>query len=189
MPNKSTVQRLVECFRETGSIGEKRRSGRPSVLSNNSLEDIRARLLQSQRKPLIKLSQQTGMTCGSVQRATKRLKLHPYRVQVCHELKEIYKEKRMRYCKWFRQFVRNGVDILEKVFVFEEAWFHLSGYVNSQNSRFWSSENPHLFHKVPLHSQKIGCWCAISRKRIVGPIFFSEIVTAEKYQEITMQFI
>jgi hypothetical protein len=42
---------------------------------------------------------------------------------------------------------------------------------------------------VPLHSQKIGCWCAISRKRIVDPIFFSETVTAEKYQEIIMQFI
>jgi hypothetical protein len=36
--NKSTVQRLVERFRDTGSIGEKRRSGRPSVLSNDSLE-------------------------------------------------------------------------------------------------------------------------------------------------------
>jgi hypothetical protein len=26
------------------------------------------------------------MTYGYVQRATKRLKLHPYRLQVCHEL-------------------------------------------------------------------------------------------------------
>jgi hypothetical protein len=69
--NKSTLQRLVERFRETRSIGEKRRSGRPSVLSNDSLEDIRAHLLQSPRKSLRKLSQQTGMTYGAVQRATK----------------------------------------------------------------------------------------------------------------------
>jgi hypothetical protein len=60
VPNKSTVQRLVERFRETGSIGEKRRSGRPSVLSNDSLEDIRACLLQSPRKSLRKLYQETG---------------------------------------------------------------------------------------------------------------------------------
>jgi transposase len=32
-----SIQRLVDRFRETGSIGEKRRSGRPSVLSNDSL--------------------------------------------------------------------------------------------------------------------------------------------------------
>jgi transposase len=108
---------MLKTFRrETGCIGEKRRSGRPSVLSNDSLEDIRTRLLQSPRKSLRKLSKQTGMTYGSVQRVTKRLKLHQYRVQVCHELKQIDKEKRMRYCRWFRQFVRNGVDILDNVF-------------------------------------------------------------------------
>jgi hypothetical protein len=79
--------------------------------------------------------------------------------------------------------------VLENVFFSDKAWFHLSGYVNSQNSRFWSSENPHLFHEVPLHFQKTGCCCVTSCKRIVGPIFFSETVTAEKYQEIIMQFI
>jgi hypothetical protein len=52
VPDKSTIQRLVERFRETRNIGEKRRSGRPSVLSNDSLENIRARLLQSPRKSL-----------------------------------------------------------------------------------------------------------------------------------------
>jgi transposase len=76
--NKSTIQRLVKRFRETGSIGEKHCSGRPSVLSYDSLEDVRARLLQSPRKSLRKLSQQTGMTYGSIQRTTKLLKLHPY---------------------------------------------------------------------------------------------------------------
>jgi hypothetical protein len=80
VPNKCTIQRLVERFRETRNVGEKRRSGRLSALSNDSLEDIRARLLQSPRKSLRKFSQQTVMTYGSVQRVTKRLKLHSYRV-------------------------------------------------------------------------------------------------------------
>jgi hypothetical protein len=59
VPNKSIVQSLVERFRESGSTREKRRFGRSSVLSNGSLEDIRARLLQSPRKSLRKLSQET----------------------------------------------------------------------------------------------------------------------------------
>jgi uncharacterized protein YdbL (DUF1318 family) len=88
VPNKSTIQRPVERFRETGSIGEKRRSGRLSVLSNDSLEDIRARLLQSRRKSLRKLSQQTRMTYGSVQMVTKRLELYPYRVLLPHGLRD-----------------------------------------------------------------------------------------------------
>jgi hypothetical protein len=62
VPNKSTIQRLIECFRETRSNGKKCHSGRPSVRSNDSLGDIRACLLQSPKKSLTKLSQQTGMT-------------------------------------------------------------------------------------------------------------------------------
>jgi hypothetical protein len=73
VPNKSTIQCLIQCFCETGSTGEKHRSGRRPVLSNDSLDDIRAHLLQSPRRSLRKLSQKTGMTYGSVQRATKRL--------------------------------------------------------------------------------------------------------------------
>jgi hypothetical protein len=63
VPNKSTIQRLVERFRESGSIYEKCRSGRPSVLSNDSLEYIRARLLQSPRKSLRKLKKNWNDLC------------------------------------------------------------------------------------------------------------------------------
>jgi hypothetical protein len=38
--------------------------------------------------------------------------------------------------------------------------------------RMWSDENPHYYIEVPLHSQKIGVWAAISRRRLIGPIFF-----------------
>ena len=60
------------------------------------------------------------------------------------------------------------------MFFSDEAWFQLDGYVNSQNYRFWSSSNPHEYIEAPLHSAKTGFWCAMSRKKIIGPIFFSE---------------
>jgi hypothetical protein len=28
---------------------------------------------------------------------------------------------------------------------------HFTGYINSQNNRYWSTENPHAVHEVPLH--------------------------------------
>ncbi|RZC39872.1 hypothetical protein BDFB_015338, partial [Asbolus verrucosus] len=40
--------------------------------------------------------------------------------------------------------------------------------------RMWSTENPHYFEETPLHPQKIGVWFAISRRRLIGPIFFEE---------------
>jgi hypothetical protein len=34
---------------------------------------------------------------------------------------------------------------------------------------------------VPLHDQKTGVWCAITASRIVGPIFFENIINSERY--------
>jgi hypothetical protein len=39
-------------------------------------------------------------------------------------------------------------------------------YINTQNSRIWNAENPHTFHKRPLHSLKVGVWCGIVRPHI-----------------------
>jgi hypothetical protein len=55
-----------------------------------------------------------------------------------------------------------------------EAWFHLSGYIHSQNYRTWATENPPNFVESSLHPQKIGVRVAMSRRRIIGPIFFNE---------------
>nr|CAD7397347.1 unnamed protein product [Timema cristinae] len=58
IPNKST--RCVHCFRETGSVSGKKRSGRPS-----SLTEVRQCLERSRRKSLRRLS---GLSYGTKQR-------------------------------------------------------------------------------------------------------------------------
>jgi hypothetical protein len=189
VPNKSTISRLVNRFRDTGSVQDRNRSGRSSVLSDNSLDDTRQTLLPSPRKSLRKYSLRSGLSYGSVYKATKVLKLHPYRVHVMHELKEPDKEKLLQYCRWFTHFTRGGTDILDKVFYIDEAWFYLNGSVNSQNSRIWNAANLHTFHERPLHSLKVAVRCAVPRRRITGPIFFSETITAERYQELIMNLI
>jgi hypothetical protein len=108
VPNKSTVSRLVNRFRDTGSVQDGNRSGRPSVLSDDSLDDIRQNLLRSSRKLLRKLPLQSGLFHGSEHNATKILKLHPYRVHVMHELKTPDKKKLLQYCRWFTHFIRGG---------------------------------------------------------------------------------
>jgi hypothetical protein len=70
-----------------------------------------------------------------------------------------------------------------------EAWFHLQGYVNSQNARVWAAENPHVYHEEPLHPLKVGVWCAISIRWIMGPIFFEETVNMQVYMNIFNTFV
>ena len=56
----------------------------------------------------------------------------------------------------------------------DEAHFHLDGYVNKQNCRFWAAENPRELHQRPLHTAKVSVWCGFSKVGIVGPYFFEE---------------
>lgn len=104
-----------------------------------------------------------------------------YRVAVVQELRPPDFARRVEYCQWFLNNLNND-DVLDKTFFSDEAWFHLSGYLNSQNLRIWGTENPNEFIETPLHPQKVGVWIAVSRRRIIGPIFFHETITAERYR-------
>jgi hypothetical protein len=131
VPNKSTVSRLVNRFRDTGSVQDRNLYGRLSVLSDHSLDDIRETLLRSPRKSLSKLSLQSRLSYGSVHKATEILKLHLHRVHVMHELEEPDKEKTTSVLQMVYTLHSRGTDSVDEVFYSDEAWFHLSGYVNS----------------------------------------------------------
>jgi hypothetical protein len=71
VPNKWTASRLVNRLLGTGRVQDRNRSGRTSVLSDNSLDDVRLTLLRCPRNSLRKLSLQRGLSCGSVHKALK----------------------------------------------------------------------------------------------------------------------
>ena len=74
-------------------------------------------------------------------------------------------------------------------FLMYEAWFHLSGYINSQHSRMWSAENPHALHENPLHPSKISVRSAQSWIWIMEILFFEGAVAVENYHNLLTQLI
>jgi hypothetical protein len=79
------------------------------------------------------------------------------------------------------QAVHDGVLDPELTSFTDEAWFHLSGYINAQNNRYWININLKQMFEVPLHDRKIGVWCSITASQIVGPIFFENTINSERY--------
>jgi hypothetical protein len=94
-------------------------------MSKNTVHDVANRLLASQ---------EIGLSRSTCQRAAKKASMHAYRFRVVHELKEQDYDKRMTYCHWFQTFNDENPGILDYTWFSDEAWFHLSGYVNSQNT-------------------------------------------------------
>jgi hypothetical protein len=62
----------------------------------------------------------------------------------------------------------------------------LVGYINTQNNRYWSSQNPHLTHEVLHYAVNIGVWCALSA-RIVGCVFFNKTINCERYVRVILR--
>jgi hypothetical protein len=105
-------------------------------------------------------------------------KYHPYKISVVQSLIPPDYLQRVRFCNWFNKIMNN--DILDNTFFSDEDWFHLDSYVNKQNYRIWSGENPHAVRTATLHPVKVGVWLAVSTQRVYGPVFFNFTVNSER---------
>jgi hypothetical protein len=77
--------------------------------------------------------------------------------------------------------VHDGLIDPQLLFITDEVYFHLSGYVNSQNIWVRSDENPHAVHQIPLHGIKTGVWCAVSAMWIIDRMIYHETVNSDRY--------
>jgi hypothetical protein len=132
-------------------------------------------------KSLRKLAQQTGMSYSSCRKAavdtlTDSIQSARYSAIVTTGLWKTTSSVRVVACKCggWPSHVRSD-------FLSDEAWLHHTRYVNCQNTPIWSTENPHATHETPLHPVKIGMWFAMSRRTIVGPIFFENTINSGRY--------
>jgi len=177
---KQSINNLIKKFRSTGFVQNKEHVRRRTRLSEHVIEDIQQRINQSPNKSLRRLSNETGLSYGSCQNALRnRLRLYPYRVTCLHELLPHDYAKRIAYCTWFQENMNDSK--LDMTFFTDEVWINLSGYINSQTSRIWSSNNPHNFVQSPLHPLKLSVWIAISKSKIIGPIIFQETINSVQY--------
>ena len=77
----------------------------------------------------------------------------------------------------------------------DEAHFHLGSYVNKQNCRIWSSENPKMITEKPLYPQCVTVWCCFWPEGIIGPYFFENeaglavMVNGLRYRTMINEFL
>jgi len=187
LPSRPMITKLFRKWRTTGSVGDAKRIRRSSVLTQEKLELISQTMQNTPTTSLRRLAARTNTSLSSSYRAVKKLKLFPYKIMVVQELKPVHHVARVAFCEWMLQSVNDGEVDPFSVLYTDEAWFHLSGYVNSQNSRYWSATNPHQLHETPLHDLKVGVWCALSANRIIGPIFFNWTINSQRYVDTILQ--
>jgi hypothetical protein len=91
----------------------------------------------------------------------------------------------VHFCNWFLQSVFEGEIGLHLTFFPDEAWFHLREYINMQNNHYWSSQNPHLTHEVPLHLVKVGVWCAVNARLLDLCFLMKQLIVKDMYMSFS----
>ena len=57
--------------------------------------------------------------------------------------------------------INDDDDALKLALMSEEAYFHVTGFVNKRNVRYWATVNPTELHEQPLHSPDVTVWCGV----------------------------
>ena len=160
VPDQKSILLWVKNFRDTGSALKRKLSGRPrSVQTPENIQIARESVLRSPRRSAHKHSAALSLSLRSVRRILHLdLKFHPYKLMVVQELLDRDHEIRVACCQDILEHVPANAVLITS----DEAHFHLSGYVNKQNFRYWSKSNPRSLHEKPLHSERVIVRCAVA---------------------------
>lgn len=186
--SKSTVQRTIARFNLSGSVKDLPRSGRPVTATNPEKQlDVALSVTEHRHSTVRKLNQQHDISVGSTHNILKKkLKFHPYKIKLVHELLEDDSDRRLQFCELMMAQIDADGNFLNRILFSDEATFELTGNVNRHNFRFWSDNNPRWMSdtRSTQYPQKLNVWAGIINNRIVGPFFIDGNLTAVKYEDM-----
>lgn len=193
VPARDTILRWVNNLRTGGSIMKKKPPGRQrTVRTGENVERVREAILRSPRRSARRHAVALQISNRTVRRILHgELQLHPYKIAIVQKLNERDYPQRLNFAQQMLELLEQNENML--LVMSDEAHFHLNGFVNRQNYRYWAGENPRELHEKPLHSPKVTVWCAVSTFGIIGPFFFEEngvtvTVTSERYINMVNTF-
>ena len=195
-PSDNAIRSIVRRFEQQGAVTDLPRTGRPrNVRTDENRERVREIVEETATTSTRRRSTELGISRSSLRRILHSLQLFPYKVQMVQELKPADYEARLQCAIRLQELAQNEPNFIQKLLMSDEAHFHLNGFINTQNYRFWGSENPRIIQMRQLHPIKCTVWCAMMADKIIGPYFFEDdngnpvTVTGERYRAMIRDFL
>jgi len=197
VPSCKAIKTWVKNFEETGSALKKKPLGaKRTQRTPQNIEAVRTSFEKSPRRSVRKQAAALDLRRTTVCRILHNdLNFQPYKIQIVQELKPTDYMARLEFCKKMMEKINGNPNFIDSLLMSDEAHFHINGYVNKQNSRYWSFQNPRDLHERPLHSPKVTVWCALSMHGVIGPYFFEDergnsmTVTSARYVAMLENFV
>ncbi|KAL6490721.1 hypothetical protein MHYP_G00010660 [Metynnis hypsauchen] len=136
----STVASLIAKFRETGTVDDKLRSGRPKTTPDKETSAmVLAAFAKSPRRSTRRLAEECGVSQSSLVWILHTNKCHPFKIQLQQKLSEENPDRHVEFCTWELDQHQQDPAIAQGILFGDVANFYVSGEVNCQNKRLASS--------------------------------------------------
>ncbi|XP_065674000.1 uncharacterized protein LOC136090951 [Hydra vulgaris] len=187
---------LVGCFEDLGSVADRPgRGAHQNFRTEDNMETVWQSVAHDPSVSTCYRSSQLGISRTTLHRILKLdLKMYSYKIQIVETLLPQDHQQRLLYTIRFTQ-LATQIYFLNNVLMSDKAYFHLNGYVNKQNCRFWGSENPRATHQHQLHPSKCTVWCGVMATRVISPYFFEnedgtpESISGASYRTMIENFL
>lgn len=179
----TTIGRLIHRFKQTGSVSDHTRSGRPKKITGvEASAMVLAKIFSSPNKSARELSRETGVSKTSLLRILNFHRFHPFRIQRFPSQNEGTADQRMKFCS--RMLLHSKDSILFS----GEAAFHLNGHVNTHNMSY-SSDSESREDTMMAHNQSLIVWAGVLEEELVGPYFFDTGLNHQTYLVMLKDFL
>ncbi|GFT46210.1 uncharacterized protein NPIL_412191 [Nephila pilipes] len=158
-------------FLETGSIVDKKRSGRPCT-SYVNVKRVREGFLLCCRRSVRSVATKFNIPISTVCIVIKkRLRLHAYKVQIVQALELNDRSRRMMaFATNMLRSIKDDAGFFNRIMFFEIC-FHFSGIANCHKLRNWGSETPDKYHELQRDSPKVNVQCGLTDDSVIKPFF------------------
>jgi len=188
-PSRQSMHVLAKKFHETGSVTDKKRSGRPNNMNTDeNKENVRTFYQNAPSTSAVRASLQLHIPRTSLRRIMKDIELKVWRPRLLHQMNDDDYDRRIEFCEWLQQQLHENIDIRDRIIWTDEASFKLNGHVNLHNAVYYSTENPHLVWETNNLSPGICVWGGIRSTGVLGPYFFDGTVNSQLYLDMLRDF-
>ena len=184
-PSEGCITVTFQRFCETGTVEDKERSGRPSKITEEKIEEVCDVIENDPQSSVRTVAAACSIPTTTAHRImTEYLLLRPYKMHFVQQLYEEDLQDRVDMCETLIPMLADK-NMQNNLFFSDEATFYLNGLVNKHNVRYWSETNPHVAIETVMNCPKINVWCAMSKNVIIGPYFFDDAtVNGQNYLSI-----
>jgi hypothetical protein len=130
-PTDKAIRRWVTAFRQTGSVADSKRSGRP-VRTAANIAAVQEDVVRSPKKPVGRRSNELQTSETSLRRIMRKdIGCYPYKVKIVQKLLPTDAHPRLSFDERFLEVTHNDNNFLTNVIMSDEAHFHLDSFTNT----------------------------------------------------------